>query len=210
MGYAEAGYVPGAAIHSSTLIATGNNAIVDWVILEMRPAATLNVVAASRAVLLQRDGDVVDLDGMSNVGFAGLAHGNYCVAVKPRTHLPVMLSASTPFAYGTSTAAVDFTAAATQVHDNDGRKSVSGVMVLATGDATFNEELSYVGNGNDRDPILLRIGGSAPSATVTGYWPEDVNMDGVVKYVGANNDRDPILVNVGGSTPTATRNAQLP
>jgi uncharacterized delta-60 repeat protein len=210
MGYAETAFVPGASIPPSLLTTTGNNAIVDWVIVEMRPAATPNVVAASRAVLLQRDGDVVDLDGVSTVGFAGLAHGNYCVAVKPRTHLPVMLSASTPFAYGTSTTAVDFALPATQVHDADARKDAGGVMVLATGDATFNEELSYVGNGNDRDPILLRVGGSTPSNVVSGYWPEDVNMDGVVKYVGANNDRDPILLNVGGSTPTATRNAQLP
>ncbi|MBP7512985.1 MAG: delta-60 repeat domain-containing protein, partial [Flavobacteriales bacterium] len=82
MGYAESGYVPGATIHSSTLSVTGNNAIVDWVIVEMRPVATPATVVAARAVLLQRDGDVVDLDGTSTVGFAGLAAGNYCVAVK--------------------------------------------------------------------------------------------------------------------------------
>ncbi|MFZ1691715.1 MAG: hypothetical protein WAT74_00845 [Flavobacteriales bacterium] len=210
MGYAESGYVPGASIHAGVLSTTGNNAIVDWVIVEMRPAASPSTIAATRAVLLQRDGDIVDLDGVSTVGFAGLAPGNYCVAVKPRTHLPVMLSPSTPVAFGDAPAVVDFTLSGTQVFDNDARKDISGVMVLATGDATFNEELKYVGNGNDRDPILLRVGGSMPSNAVSGYWPEDVNMDGVVKYVGANNDRDPILVNVGGSTPTATRNAQLP
>ncbi|MBK6830783.1 MAG: hypothetical protein IPG92_08620, partial [Flavobacteriales bacterium] len=185
-------------------------AIVDWVIVALRPVAAPNVVAASRAVLLQRDGDVVDLDGVATVGFSGLAHDNYSVVVKPRNHLPVMLSLSTPFAYGTSTATVDFTLPGTQVYDADARKNVDGVMVLAAGDATFNEELKYVGLGNDRDPILSRIGGSVPTATIAGYWPEDVNMDGIVKYVGANNDRDPILLNVGGSTPTAVRNAQLP
>ncbi|MBP7408693.1 MAG: delta-60 repeat domain-containing protein, partial [Flavobacteriales bacterium] len=210
MGYAETVYVPGAAIHSSTLSATGNNAIVDWVIVEMRPAATPNLVAASRAVLLQRDGDVVDLDGISSVGFGGLAHGNYCVVVKPRNHLPVMLSPSTPFAYGTATSAVDFTLPTTQVYDNDARKNVSGVMLLRAGDVTFNEVLQYVGAGNDRDPILVRIGGSTPTTTVSGYFPEDVNMDGVVKYVGAANDRDPILLNIGGSTPSATLAVPLP
>ncbi len=210
MGYANAVYMPGASVAASVLSTTGPDAIVDWVIVEMRPAATPSAVAASRAVLLQRDGDIVDLDGVSTVGFAGLAHGNYCMAVKPRTHLPVMLSPTTPLAYGTSTATVDFTSASTLVYDNDARKSISGTMVLATGDATFNEELKYVGNGNDRDPILIRVGGSTPSATLSGYWPEDVNMDGVVKYTGADNDRDPILVNIGGSTPNAVRNAQLP
>ncbi len=210
MSYSEAGYTPGAAIHPSTLSVAGNNAIVDWVIVEMRPAATPNVVAASRAVLLQRDGDVVDLDGVSSVGFSGLAHGNYSVVVKPRNHLPVMLSPTTPFAYGTSTTAVDFTLPGTQVYDNDARKNVSGVMLLRAGDVTFNEALLYVAAGNDRDPILVRIGSSTPTATVSGYYPEDVNMDGVVKYVGTANDRDPILVNVGGTNPTATTQAQLP
>jgi hypothetical protein len=83
-------------------------------------------------------------------------------------------------------------------------------MVLAAGDVTFNGDLQYAGPGNDRDPILVRVGGSTPTATLPGYWREDVNMDGVVKYTGASNDRDPILVNVGSSPPTAIRNAVLP
>ena len=210
MGYAETGYVPGATIPSSLLTVTGNNAIVDWVLAEMRPVATPGVVAASRAVLLQRDGDVVDLDGVSTVGFAGLAAGSYSVAVKPRNHLPVMLSTSTPAVYGDAIATVDLTLPSTQVYDNDARKNVSGVMVLAAGDVTFNEIVQYTGAGNDREPILTRIGGIVPSNTVNGYWPEDANMDGMVKYTGSNNDRDLILVNIGGVVPTATRAATLP
>ncbi len=70
-------------------------------------------------------------------------------------------------------------------------------------DATGNGELKYIGGGNDRDPILVAIGGSTPTNTVNGYRLEDVNLDGTVKYTGANNDRDPILANIGGSTPTA-------
>ncbi|HMC98457.1 MAG TPA: hypothetical protein VKG92_12435, partial [Flavobacteriales bacterium] len=70
--------------------------------------------------------------------------------------------------------------------------------------------LLYVGSGNDRDPILTRIGGSVPTATTSGYYTEDVNMDGQVIYVGNGNDRDPILTNIGGSVPTANRAEQLP
>ena len=211
MGYAETGFTSGATIGSSVLTTTGNNAIVDWVLVEMRPVATPGTVAASRAVLLQRDGDVVDLDGVSTVGFAGLAPGNYCVAVKPRNHLPVMLSTTTPVSYGSSgIATVDFTLPTTQVYDNDARKNVSGVMVLAAGDGTFNETVRYTGSGNDRDPIILRVGGSTPNNTVSGYWREDLNMDGVVKYTGSANDRDIILTNVGSTTPNNTRVATLP
>ena len=68
----------------------------------------------------------------------------------------------------------------------------------------------YTGSNNDRDPILVVIGGSVPTAVVNGYYLEDTNLTGTVKYTGALNDRDPILVNIGGLVPTATRVEQLP
>ena len=80
----------------------------------------------------------------------------------------------------------------------------------AAGDVTFNGTVRYTGTGNDRDPIILRVGGSTPNNTVSGYWREDVNMDGVVKYTGTANDRDIILTNVGSTTPNSTRVATLP
>ena len=209
-GYSEAAFTPGATIASSVLTVSNNNAIVDWVIVEMRPVATPGVVAAARAVLLQRDGDVVDIDGISSVGFAALATGSYCVAVKPRNHLPVMLSTSTPVVHGEAVVAVNFTLPGTQVYDTDARTNIGGVMVLGAGDVTFNESVKYTGTANDRDPILVRIGSSTPNATVSGYWREDVNLDGVVKYTGTNNDRDPILVNIGSNIPTNIRAAPLP
>jgi hypothetical protein len=58
--------------------------------------------------------------------------------------------------------------------------------------------------------LLSRIGGGVPTATVAGYFKEDINMDGVVRYTGAGNDRDIILQSIGGSVPTNTRSAQLP
>ena len=32
-----------------------------------------------------------------------------------------------------------------------------------------------------------------PTATVGGYWVEDVNLDGLVRYTGSGNDRDRLL-----------------
>lgn len=56
----------------------------------------------------------------------------------------------------------------------------------------------------------MAIGGTVPTATVVGYFQEDVDLDGLVKYAGTTNDRDPILVNIGGTVPTAGRIEQLP
>ena len=58
--------------------------------------------------------------------------------------------------------------------------------------------------------MLQVIGGSVPTLTATGYYTEDVNMDGIVKYVGTVNDRDRLLVAIGGVNPAAVRQEQLP
>lgn len=209
LGYAHVGS-GGEATTPAVLAVTGANAIVDWVVVELRSSASPGTVVATRSALLQRDGDVVGTDGTSPVRFAAGA-GNYHVAIRHRNHLAVMTAG--PVAVSGTPATVDFRSAALATFGTEARKSVTGVFpaqVLWAGDASFNNNLMYVGEGNDRDPILLRIGGSVPTNTVSGYFPEDVNIDGVVKYVGEDNDRDPILFNIGGSVPTNTRPGQLP
>jgi hypothetical protein len=84
------------------------------------------------------------------------------------------------------------------------------VQVLWAGDATRDNSVRYTGSGNDRDPILVKVGSTTPNNAVTGYYLEDVNLDGLVKYTGSSNDRDPILVNVGSTTPNNVRLQQLP
>ena len=103
-----------------------------------------------------------------------------------------------------------FTLPATATYGIGAQKNISGVMALWAGDVVPDGVIKYTGAGNDRDPILTKIGGVIPTNTVNGYWPEDVNLTGVVKYTGPTNDRDPILVNIGGTIPTATRVQQLP
>ena len=78
------------------------------------------------------------------------------------------------------------------------------------GDVARNGVIQYIGSGNDRDPLLVRIGSTQPNNSVSGYYAEDVNLNGSVVYVGAGNDRDIILVNVGGTTPNNSLNQQLP
>ncbi len=184
-----------------------NNAIVDHVLLELRASGNNTVVVASRTALVQRDGDVVDMDGTSPVTFAAPA-ASYFVVVGHRNHLTCMTAS--PVALSGTPTTVDFTTPTTLTYGTDARKAIGNVRVLWAGDVTFNDQVKYTGAGNDRDPILVRIGGNVPTNTVNGYYTEDVNLDGVVKYIGAGNDRDPVLVTIGGNTPNAVRSAQLP
>ncbi len=93
---------------ATVLAATGNNAIVDWVFLELRTGLSgSTTIVRTKAALMQKDGDIVDMDGISPVAFANVPTGSYYVAVRHRNHLgfrtdaPIALSATTP--------AIDFT-----------------------------------------------------------------------------------------------------
>lgn len=196
-----------ASTTNGVLAATGSNAPVDWVLVELRMNSSPYTVLEARVGLVQRDGDVVAPDGASPLGFC-LDAGTYRVAVRHRNHLGAMTAAGIALS-GTSTS-LNLTASGTATYGSGARKSVSGVMALWAGDVSTNGELKYTGEGNDRDPILLVVGGSVPTNTAALYSTSDVNMDGKVKYTGQDNDRDPILTNVGGSLPTATLQEQLP
>ncbi len=206
LGYAHVGG-GGETVAPAVLAVTGNNAIVDWVVVELRDATTPTTVLATRSALLQRDGDVVASDGASPVSF-NLAAANYHVAVRHRIHLGIMTQ--TPVALSTSPASIDFTTAAISTFGANARKTVGTAQVMWMGDTNFNGLVLYTGANNDRDPVLVTVGGTTPNNTVIGYLRTDLNMDGTVKYTGSANDRDPILLNVGSTTPNNSRVQQLP
>jgi len=207
LGFTHAGGGGGETVQAGVFSVTGANAIVDWVFVELRGGAPNYTVVATRSAFVQRDGDVVRMDGVSPVAFT-VAAGNYHVAVRHRNHLGIMTAS--PVALSANGTTVNFKSASTLTYGTQARKDVGGTQVMWAGNVNGDLSLLYVGAGNDRDPILSRIGGSVPTATATGYWREDVNMDGMVIYVGSGNDRDPILTNIGGSVPTANRAQQLP
>jgi hypothetical protein len=188
----------------------GNNAIVDWVLIELRSATTPSLVVDTRSALLQRDGDIVDVDGVSPVNMRS-ASGNYYVAIRHRNHLAVMTSG--PVALSSTSTLLDLTNIATGTYGIQAQRTSGGPFirqVMWCGDVNSDGTIKYTGEFNDRDPILMMIGGVVPTNTVTTYSFSDVNMDGVVKYTGEGNDRDRVLSNIGGTVPTITREQQLP
>lgn len=198
----------GETINAGLFNTLGNDAIVDWVLLQLRDATDPSVVVATQSALLQRDGDVVGLDGQSIPDFDVLA-GSYHIAVLQRNHLGVMTAAPVMIGPNTGTV-VDFTDPLTDTFGIDSRFQVGNVACLWSGDALRDGILKYTGADNDRDRILLAIGGVVPTQVVTGYLSEDLNMDGSAKYSGSGNDRDFLLQNIGGVIPTNTRTEQLP
>jgi hypothetical protein len=131
------------------------------------------------------------------------------VGLHHRNHLSVVTAQS--IALSATAVSVDLSdGSAALVGGNLATDLLAGRRVQVPGDALRDGVIRYAGASNDRDALLSRIGGGVPTATVAGYFKEDINMDGVVRYTGAGNDRDIILQSIGGSVPTNTRSAQLP
>lgn len=207
LGYTYVNGGGGETTTAAALAVTGNNAIVDWVVVELRNTTSPYAVVATKSALVQRDGDVVAASGTGPVLFNRPA-GNYRVAIRHRNHLGVMTNTSR--ALSTTTTVVDFSLTTTTTYGTNAQATIGTRRVLWAGDCRGDGNLKYTGINNDRDLILVRIGGAIASNTTTGYYRDDVNMDGIVKYTGINNDRDPILVNIGGSIASNVVLQQLP
>lgn len=186
---------------------TGADAITDWVMVELRAASDPSVVLEARAALLQRDGDVVAMDGTSPLAFLR-PQAAFHVAVRHRNHLGAMMAQ--PIQPGAGNEVIDLSHPGMITFGIDAQKSANGRHLLWSGNVINDAQLKYTGGSNDRDPILSAIGGTVPTNVTNGYRVEDVNLDGSVKYTGGNNDRDPVLSSVGGVVPTNIRNEQLP
>ncbi len=198
----------GESTTPARLSITGKNAVVDWVLVELRNKNDPTQVVAQRSLLLERDGDVVTPNGQSRLQF-NVPPDDYHVAIRHRNHMGVITG--TPVTVGPFANMIDLTLGAVPTYGEEAQASMSsGRQGLWSGQVVRNGMVKYTGPNNDRDPILVRIGGLVPTNTQSGYHPEDVNLDGVVKYTGQGNDRDPILQVIGGTVPTAVRQEQMP
>lgn len=199
---------PLATMQPSVLNITGPNAIVDWVLLELRDDLVPSQVLSRQACLLQRDGDVVGIDGISLPAFT-MVERSVHIALRHRNHLGV-LTASPVFLQVAGPPSVDLSVPSTNTFGTQATTAVGTRRVQWSGNAFTDTRLAYTGSGNDRDPLLITVGSTTPNNSVSGYAKEDTNMDGRVRYTGSGNDRDVILVNVGSTTPNNVRIEQLP
>jgi hypothetical protein len=198
----------GEATIPSVLNVAGPDAVVDWVVVALRSKLDNTQVLATRSALLQRDGDVVDIDGTSALSIEVLPD-DYYVSLHHRNHLGVVTNSTVTL--GVASTQLDFSAGSVPIFGVDPLVNVANTWCLWSGNAVMDDWLKYLGSANDRDAVLVEIGGSVPTNTVSNvYSVSDLNMDGIVKYTGSDNDRDVVLVNIGGSVPTATRIEQLP
>jgi hypothetical protein len=194
--------------------------IVDWIYVELRDNSAGNpgsTVIQSRSALVEKDGTIVDVDGISPVYFKNLSAGStYTIAIRHRNHLGISTNPATALQTlneQTPVSTLDFTLlpAASIFGPGPGTNYTTsgGKNLLWGGDANFNGSTKYSGGSNDRAKILLDLGGTE-GAILSGYYSSDVNMNGQVKYSGGSNDRAFILATVLGGAEGAIRTQALP
>jgi glucose/arabinose dehydrogenase len=207
MGHTPAGDGGGESVGAALLDITGPQAVVDWVRVELRDAVDPGDLMATRHALLRRNGNITMADGSIPVTF-NVPSGEYHVVVRHRNHLAVRTAS--PLMLNGSPAILDLRDPSTPVHGTDARLISGTSAMLWAGDVNQDAQVKYAGSGNDRDAILVSIGGIIPTAETIGYMPEDVNMDGTVRYTGSDNDRDIILMNIGGVIPNNVLHGHVP
>ena len=84
----------GFTIEDGVLAQTDNQAVVDWVMIELRDATNRNLVEYTRPALLLANGRIVDMDGSSQVLVPNLPSASNYIAIKHRNHLGVMTSSA--------------------------------------------------------------------------------------------------------------------
>jgi hypothetical protein len=186
----------------------GPNSIVDWVHVELRDANNPAVILATQSALLQRDGDVVDMDGTSALTFSQNTAGTYYVAVRHRNHLGVMTAS--PVEMDQTEVIVDFTSPTLEVYHTAGiydgleRANVNGMRALWAGNDNMDGQVVFAGQDNDKDPIFNAIDQNPnnffnlQTYILPGYELGDVNLDGNSVFAGQGNDVDPIFNNIDG------------
>jgi photosystem II stability/assembly factor-like uncharacterized protein len=152
---------------SSVLAITGANSIVDWVFVELRDKNNPATKLFTRAALLQADGDVVDVDGVSSVHFAHAANESYYVVVRHRNHLGAMTAS--PIALTETANTLNFTNNALVTWGTNAQKEVNtGVFGL------WNGDLDVTGTITASDRSL-----AWNNRNLLGYLIFDANMNGV-------------------------------
>ncbi|MEM6687500.1 MAG: HYR domain-containing protein, partial [Bacteroidota bacterium] len=187
---------------SSVFNTTGADAIVDWVWIELRDKDDNTSIQYSRSALLQRDGDIVDVDGVSTLNFS-TSDDTYYIVLKHRNHLGIMsigaltFNATNSVNFSTSNSAVTF-----GINAQTTSGMPSGVAAMWCGNANNDTVVQYSGTSPDTPNILSEVLNDAgnflnfPTYSLTGYNMNDVNMDGVIQYSGTNPDTPFILQNV--------------
>lgn len=162
-------YADAAICDASVFNVTGGNAIVDWVWVELRDATDNTIVIDAQSALLQRDGDVVGVNGTSSLVFLQRAI-TYYIVINHRNHIGIMYSNVVGFGNGIISV-VDYT-----INANASLGGNLAVVQLSNGKYAM-----HAGDYNGDEQILnTDVQSVLPLTGLPGYSSADADMNGQI------------------------------
>lgn len=167
----------GESVLPAVWLVSDANAIVDWIFVEVRdknnPATTLY----TRSALVQKDGDVVDTDGVSPLYMTQVPPDQYYIALRHRNHFGFRTAGT--YALSATPTVLNFTNNTVPLYGSNPLKNLSGVYVMYSADANRDGVVNAV----DRNAHWrLQNGGVYNYLTSTA----DFNLDGTVNAIDRN------------------------
>ncbi|MEO0469020.1 MAG: lamin tail domain-containing protein [Bacteroidota bacterium] len=177
---------------------TGSDAVVDWMLVELRSGLDSSLVQ-QQAVLVQRDGDLMNVSGDTVLIFSGAQPADYYVSVRHRNHLGMM--SANVVSLSLALTDIDFSSqSGAGTHAQ--REILPGVFALWAGDADADGTIRLQGGINDAAIIFLKVLSAPLNASfarnfiLSGYHTEDLNLDGQVIFQGQSNDASVSFFNI--------------
>lgn len=176
-------------------VTNASNAIVDWVLVELRDASTPTTILGSKSALIQRDGNIVAAnDGVSDVQFLSTdlsptsIPGSVFVVIKHRNHLAIRSATALSTATGTITH--NFTTGQSQAIGTNPMASLNAGNTLFGmwgGNVNGDTRVRYTNSivpviPSDAIGIYNALGGIPSGELLNVYNANDVNMDRNVRY----------------------------
>ncbi|MEZ5197241.1 MAG: FISUMP domain-containing protein [Bacteroidales bacterium] len=169
-----------------------NNAITDWVLIELRETegdpstAGIDSRISMIAGYVLNDGSVISQDGTSNLYFNLSINENLYVVIHHRNHLSIM--SANPLIKSNGVYTYDFTTSADQAYGENSQKELaSGVWGMYAADGNADGIVDEL----DKSEVWLLDAGKS------GYLPGDYNLDGETNNPDKNDIWEP---NVGKIT----------
>jgi hypothetical protein len=166
--------------NTSVFDVTGNNAIIDWIWVEIREdSGDGTTVLESTSALLQADGDIVAPDGVSLTS-TGLSFGSYLLVLSHRNHLGIITDVAVNLSGGTFIG--DYTKDILLIEGGS-----NGIADLGDGSIGL-----YAGDFNGDGQIQISDKNAVePLRGITGYSNADIDLNSEVQNSDINSYLNP-------------------
>jgi hypothetical protein len=184
-------YSDALTVRQDVLDVSGEDAIVDWVWLEIRDSSNETTVELAVSALIQRDGDIVDVDGISPVKIV-LPVGRYYIVISHRNHLGVRTNEAIPFSGASIALDLSTNSALVLGNLNAIKVMTDGKFTLFSGDFNGDGQIQNI----DKNAV-------EPLRGISGYRNADMDLNGEVQNSDLNSVLNP---NIGKGKQYARKN----